>query len=249
MFILGRLLIKYAGRHSGTCFGVGFLQGSLPFYRPVFETESAVKSVFRGRDVHLFPCIYENDAGVRFYPAIFQHSLDQSHCKASIGNTRITDLVFADYAIILAKSLNVLALALEALRNGAKLLGFSVSLAKTKVQVLGGLMDEAAELVQACCEDIEVIESVTYLVVHSRGGACKEVLRRIGLACAVMGSFCTSIWRCWYQWRMTIYCMIVRHGQYISIWRGESISGISCLCRITRYRWHNCIKRAISLCN
>ncbi|KAG0720918.1 hypothetical protein GWK47_047474 [Chionoecetes opilio] len=60
----------------------------------------------------------------------------QSDCGASVGNTKITDLVFADDAIICAESLEVLVMALEALHEEAKPLGLEVSWLKTKVQVL-----------------------------------------------------------------------------------------------------------------
>ncbi|KAG0707250.1 Reticulon-4 receptor [Chionoecetes opilio] len=59
----------------------------------------------------------------------------QSDCGASVGNTKITDLVFADDAVIFAESLEVLVMALEALHEEAKPLGLEVSWLKTKVQV------------------------------------------------------------------------------------------------------------------
>ncbi|KAG0694277.1 Retrovirus-related Pol polyprotein from type-1 retrotransposable element R2 [Chionoecetes opilio] len=69
--------------------------------------------------------------------------VDQSDCGASVGNTKITDLVFADDAVIFAESLEVLVMALEALHEEAKPLGLEVSWLKTKVQVFGDLLDEA----------------------------------------------------------------------------------------------------------
>ncbi|KAG0713677.1 hypothetical protein GWK47_015678 [Chionoecetes opilio] len=69
--------------------------------------------------------------------------VDQSDCGASVGNTKITDLVLADDAVIFAKSLEVLVMALEALHEEAKPLGLEVSWLKTKVQVFGDLLDEA----------------------------------------------------------------------------------------------------------
>ncbi|KAG0719081.1 Phosphatidylinositol 5-phosphate 4-kinase type-2 alpha [Chionoecetes opilio] len=60
--------------------------------------------------------------------------VDQSDCGASVGNTKITDLVFADDAVIFAESLEVLVMALEALHEEAKPLGLEVSWLKTKVQ-------------------------------------------------------------------------------------------------------------------
>ena len=46
--------------------------------------------------------------------------VDQSHCGASVSNKKITDLVFADDAVIFAQSLEVLVMALEALHEEAK---------------------------------------------------------------------------------------------------------------------------------
>ncbi|KAG0730410.1 Gypsy retrotransposon integrase-like protein 1 [Chionoecetes opilio] len=82
--------------------------------------------------------------------------VDQSDCGASIGNTKITDLVFADDAVIFAESLEVLVMALKALHEEAKPLGLEVSWLKTKVQVFGDLLDEAVQSVHACGEDIEI---------------------------------------------------------------------------------------------
>ena len=39
--------------------------------------------------------------------------VEQSHCGASVGNTEITDLVFADDAAIFAESFEVLVMGLE----------------------------------------------------------------------------------------------------------------------------------------
>ncbi|KAG0714561.1 Retrovirus-related Pol polyprotein from type-1 retrotransposable element R2 [Chionoecetes opilio] len=131
--------------------------------------------------------------------------VDQSDCGASVGNTKITDLVFADDAVIFAESLEVLVMALEALHEEAKPLGLEVSWLKTKVQVFGDLLDEAVQSVYACGEDIEIFESFTYLgsAVHNDGGSRQEVLRRIGIAHGVMDSLSGSIWRCRYLCRRT----------------------------------------------
>ncbi len=73
--------------------------------------ESAVKC---GGGVSSF---FPVSAGVRqdcvLAPSLFStcmdwvlgRAVDQSHCGASVGNTRVTDLVFADDAVILAESL------------------------------------------------------------------------------------------------------------------------------------------------
>lgn len=45
---------------------------------------------------------------------------DCSHCGVFIENTKITDIEFADDAVIFAESLEVLVLTLEALHRDAK---------------------------------------------------------------------------------------------------------------------------------
>ncbi|KAG0714334.1 putative uncharacterized transposon-derived protein F52C9.6 [Chionoecetes opilio] len=131
--------------------------------------------------------------------------VDQSDCGASFGNRNITDLVFADVAVIFDESLDVLVMALDALQEEAKPLGLKVSWLKTKVQVFGGLLDETVQSVHACGEDIEILESFTYLgsAVHNDGGSRQEVLRRIGIAHGIMNSLSRSIWRCRYLCRRT----------------------------------------------
>ena len=89
--------------------------------------------------------------------------VEQSYCGASIGNTKITDLVFADDAD--DESLEVLVVALEALHEEVKPLGLKVSWAKTKIQVFGGVLDETVKSVHACGEDIEILKTLHTLVV------------------------------------------------------------------------------------
>ena len=62
--------------------------------------------------------------------------VEQSHCRASVGNTKITDLVFADDAAIFAESLEVLVIGLEALHEEGNPLGLKVSWAKTRFRCL-----------------------------------------------------------------------------------------------------------------
>ncbi|KAG0713021.1 hypothetical protein GWK47_017152 [Chionoecetes opilio] len=68
--------------------------------------------------------------------------VDQSDCGTSLGNTKITDLVFADDAVIFAESLEVLVMALDVLHEEAKPLGLEVSWLKTKVQVDKDIINE-----------------------------------------------------------------------------------------------------------
>ncbi|KAG0730184.1 LINE-1 retrotransposable element ORF2 protein [Chionoecetes opilio] len=125
-------------------------------------TESAVKC---GAGVSSF---FPVNTGVRqgcvLAPSLFNACMDwvldkvvdQSDCGASVGNTKITDLVFADDAVIFAESLEVLVMALEALHEEAKPLGLEVSWLKTKFQVFGDLLDEAVHT-QFTISDSETI--------------------------------------------------------------------------------------------
>ncbi|KAG0723422.1 Transposon TX1 uncharacterized protein [Chionoecetes opilio] len=174
-------------------------------------TESAVKC--RAGVSSFFPVNTGVRQGCILAPSLFNACMDwvldkvvdQSDCGASVGNTKITDLVFADDAVIFAESLEVLVMALEALHEEAKPLGLEVSWLKTKVQVFGDLLDEAVQSVHACGEGFEILKSFTYLgsAVHNDGGSRQEVLRRIGIAHGVMDSLSGSIWRCRYLCRRT----------------------------------------------
>ena len=185
--------------------------------------------------------------------SVLDRVVDQSHCGASIGNTRVTDLVFADDAVILAESLEVLVMALEALHEEAKPLGLKVSWAKTKAQVFGGLLDDTVQSVRVCGENVEILESFTYLgsVVHNDGGSRQEVLRRIGLAHGVMDSLNQNIWRCRYLCRRTkirifksLVLPVLLYG--CETWtlnsdleRRIDAFGNRCLRRIMGYRWYD----------
>ena len=131
--------------------------------------------------------------------------VDQKHCAASVGNTKITDLGFADDAVIFTESLEVLVMALEALHEEAKPLGVQVSWPKTKVHVFRSLLGETVQSIHACGEDIDIFDSFKYLgsVVHNNGVSLQKVLRRICLANGVVDSISTSIWRCRYLYRLT----------------------------------------------
>ena len=85
--------------------------------------------------------------------------MDQNHCGESVGNTKITDLVFADDAVIFAESLEVLVMALEALHEEIKLLVLQVSWPNTNVQVFGGLLDETVQSIHGYGEDIDILDS------------------------------------------------------------------------------------------
>ena len=220
-------------------------------------TESAVKC--GGGISSFFPVNSGVRQGCVLAPSLFNTCMDwilgkvvdQSHCGASVGNTKITDLAFADDAVLFAESLDVLVMALNTLHEEAKPLGLKVSWIKTKVQEFGDLLDDAVRSVHACGEDIEVLESFTYLgsVVHKTGGSAHDVNRRIGMAHGVMDSLNTSIWRCRYLCRRTkirvfksLVLPVLLYG--CETWtlntdleRRLNVFGTKCLRRIVGYRW------------
>ena len=51
---------------------------------------------------------------------VLGRGVEQSHCGASVGNTEIKDIVFADDTAIFPESLGVLVMALEALHEEVK---------------------------------------------------------------------------------------------------------------------------------
>ena len=104
---------------------------------------------------------------------------ERSSCGASFGNVKISDLDFADDAVILAKMLDILFVALEALNEESELLGLWVSWVKTKIEAFNDILDDAILSVPVCGEDVEVMERITYLGsdIHVSAGCEPEVNR------------------------------------------------------------------------
>ena len=90
--------------------------------------------------------------------------VNQSHCGESAGNTKITDYVFADDAIIFAESLDVLVVALKTIHEKTKLLRHQISSPKNKIRVIGGVLDETLLSIHACGEDILISWKASHTV-------------------------------------------------------------------------------------
>ena len=90
---------------------------------------------------------------------------ERSSCGASFGNVKISDLDFADDAVIFAETLDILFGALEALNEEWEPLGLRVSWVKTKIQAFNDILDAAVLSVSVplCGEDGAVTERFTYL--------------------------------------------------------------------------------------
>ncbi|XP_076049304.1 uncharacterized protein LOC143029977 [Oratosquilla oratoria] len=128
---------------------------------------------------------------------ILDRVVNHCRCGASISNTKVTDLLFPDDAVLLAETLEVLVAGLESLRRESRPFGLEVSWTEIKVQEFGGLLDDTVQIVHAYGEDIEVLGSFMYLgnIVHNGGGSYQDVLRRIGISHGDTDSFNQSIWR------------------------------------------------------
>ena len=88
---------------------------------------------------------------------------ERSSCGASFGNVKISDLDFADDAVIFVETLDILLGALEVLNEESEPLGLRVSWVKTKIQAFNDILDAAILSVPVCAEDVEVTERFTYL--------------------------------------------------------------------------------------
>ena len=112
-------------------------------------TESAVRCGGTISDV--FPVVTGVRQGCVLAPTLFSTCMDwilgrmleRSSCGASFGNVMISDLDFADDAVIFAETLDILLGALEVLNEESKPLGFQVSWVKTKIQAFNDVLDAA----------------------------------------------------------------------------------------------------------
>ena len=80
--------------------------------------------------------------------------LERSSCGASFGNVKISDLNFADDAVIFVETLDILLGALEVLNEELELLVLPVSWVKTKIQAFNDILDAAILYVPVCGEDV-----------------------------------------------------------------------------------------------
>ena len=175
------------------------------------STESAVKCGAATSDFFLV------QTGVRqgcvLAPSLFSTCMDWimdrvvygSRCGVSFGEVRITDLDFADDAVIFAETLDVLTGALETLSEEAEPLGLRVSWVKTKIQEFGSILDAAMKSCRVEGQKVEIVEKFTYLgsVVHGSTSCEAEVARRLGLAYGAMNSLKKAVWRSRYLSRKT----------------------------------------------
>ena len=99
---------------------------------------------------HTFHHLYGLDSG--------RTSERSSSCGASFGNVKISDLDFADDALIFAETLDILLGALVVLNEESEKLRLWLSWVKTKILAFNGILDAAILSVPVCGEDVEVTE-------------------------------------------------------------------------------------------
>lgn len=122
----------------------------------------------------------------------------QSHWGASVGNIKVTDLVFDDETALFPKSVKALVMLLKALHEEVNPLGLKVLLAcRSETPWMTVSSNNGLNI------DIAVTENFTSLgsAVHNNGGSCLEITKWVGMAHSSMSSLNTSIWRSWYLLR------------------------------------------------
>ena len=132
-----------------------------------FGTESAVRCGDTISD--LFTVVTGVHQGCVLAPTLFNTCMDwilgrmseRLSCGASFGNVKISDLDFADDAVIFVKTLDILLGAFEVLNEETEPLGLQVSWVKTKA--FNNILDAAVLSVPVCGEDVEVTERFTSL--------------------------------------------------------------------------------------
>ena len=106
---------------------------------------------------------------------------EMSDCGVSFQTVRITDLEFADDAVIFLEITDVLPEALKSLSEGAKPLGLRVSC--IKVQEFGDILDVTTYGFNSCeWEDVEIPQMFTFIgkVIHSSTSRELGVNRPLG---------------------------------------------------------------------
>ena len=182
----------------------------------VSELYSGTESAVRCGDYisDLFPVVPGVRQGCVLAPTLFTTCMDwilgrmpdRSSCGASFRNVNISDLDFADDAVIFAETLDIILGAFEVLNEESEPLGLRISWVKTKIQAFNDISDvidlviSAILYVPVCGEDVEVTERFTYLGsdIHVSAGCELEVNRRRESAWGVMDSLDNGVWRCRY---------------------------------------------------
>ena len=116
-------------------------------------------------------------------------------------NVKISNLDFADDAVIFVETPDILLGVLKVLNEESVPLGLQISWIKTKIQAFNDILDAAPLSVPVCGEDVEVMERFTYLGsdIHVSAGCESEVNRRLGRDWGFMDSLDPGVWCCQYR--------------------------------------------------
>ena len=109
--------------------------------------------------------------------------------------SRLTDLDFADDAVLLAESFDTFTEVLRVFSSSAARLGLQVSWPKTKLQSLSPWIAPPASLPVPPNNNVETVESFTYLgsVIDQNCSPSADIYRRIALASSVLGRL-SRVW-------------------------------------------------------
>ena len=109
--------------------------------------------------------------------------------RISVGNSQLTDLVYADDTVLLVQSSTTAATCLSSFSEAASTLGLRISWPKTKLQNVGADTQPPSDIT-VDSNRLECVESFVYLgSAQSSDGQClSAVNRRIALASSVMAS-------------------------------------------------------------
>ena len=123
----------------------------------------------------------------------------------NLGDIRMTDLNYADDAVLLTDDPSQRQPALQYLEEEASKLGLHVSWAKTKVQNLGS--GHKATPITVNGEVVEAVSSFVYLgsTISSGSNSHSEVMRRIGLASSVID----RLSRIWSQRHLSLRLQVI----------------------------------------
>lgn len=208
---------------------------------------------------------FNTSSGVRqgciLAPTLFSCAMDQvlHHCSdalgVSIGEEKISDLLYADDAALFLEDPSLWPNALSQFQSEANHLGLNVSWTKTK------LMNTAAgpqpQGIHVGTEAVEAVESFRYLgcCIDHTGYCSPEISRRIGMASSVMNQL-TKVWsqrRLSLQSKCRLYSSLVLsvllYGSETWTLRKTDLNRLesfhfSCQRRILKVRWHDFVSNA-----
>ena len=138
-----------------------------------------------------FQRLYGQDSG---------EDVEEIKLRCMFGNVRISDLDFADDAVIFAETLDILLKALDVLIWASEPLGLRDSSVKTKIQAFNDILDAAMLFVPVWSENVEVTERFTDLGsdIHVSAGCEPEVNILLVRTWGVMDSLDHGVLHCRY---------------------------------------------------